>query len=465
MARIVTHNQKTTNNDEYLSAVSHWENCKPPYTSSHIRACVAAAKIILSVNGSARRSKYEKDNYLRIDFSKAGKVTYYAEYPKTMGLKGGKLGEWPEMAIEVAREKAHAAAVNGLRSESVHYVIEQYRQDLSAKVDRAKLSANSFYTYSIRVDRVREAFSDRDVFSSVNYQQLIAIIDGWITTKSNNQALELFAELRRIWRFGAPLFCNGKNVASLVADDYVSSRVQRPQPTRLFTDLDAISELYINVAATKSIHQKNAIRFMIMTGVRPVNITNLMWKYVSDDLSEIVYPSGVVGIRGAMKSQKEFRLPVTASVRTILKEQMEWRDSVTDCNKEYVFLQPSDPKNAFSKRSLDKLIKTYSPKDAVKGEVHEGMVKGSAGAFNTMCRKFLKSNIIAQLRQRGFSRSDTKEISMMCMHHSDNKSDPMAEHYDFSEEILNEEMALKRQAFEAHETSILANVALLRRKR
>lgn len=82
-----------------------------------------------------------------------------------------------------------------------------------------------------------------------------------------------------------------------------------------------------------------------------------------------------------------------------------------------------------------------------------------------MCRKFLKSNIIAQLRQRGFSRSDTKEISMMCMHHSDNKSDPMAEHYDFSEEILNEEMALKRQAFEAHETSILANVALLRRKR
>ncbi|WP_419836367.1 hypothetical protein [Xenorhabdus littoralis] len=32
-----------------------------------------------------------------MDFSKAGKVTIYAEYPKSMGLKGRKLGEWPEM--------------------------------------------------------------------------------------------------------------------------------------------------------------------------------------------------------------------------------------------------------------------------------------------------------------------------------------------------------------------------------
>lgn len=41
----------------------------------------------------------------------------------------------------------------------------------------------------------------------------------------------------------------------------------------------------------------------------------------------------------------------------------------------------------------------------------------------------------------------------------------MAEHYDFSDEILNEEMALKRIAFEAHEQSVLAQVALSRRKR
>lgn len=429
-----------------------------------MRICVTAVKTILAESGKPRRSKYEKENFLRIDFSKAGKVTFYAEYPKSMSLKGGKLGEWPEMSIEVAREKARELSELGLRSESVHLVIDKYKQDLEAKVQRGKLSANSFYTYSVRIDRVKNAFSDRAVFSDVDYNQLILIVNDWIETRSNNHALELFAELRRIWRFGAPLFANGKNVAGLISDDYVSSRVQKPTPTRLFTDIDSIAKLYLNVATSKSVHQKNAVRYMIITGVRPINVTNLKWSYVSDDLSEIIYPAGTIGMRGAMKTQKEFRIPLTPVLKAIIKEQAEWKDSAVGCNDEYVFLQPSDPTKPFSKRSLDKLIKTYSPEGAVKGEMHEGTVKGSAGAFNTMCRKFLKSNIIAQLRNQGMSRSDVREISKMCMHHSDLNADKMAEHYDFSDEILHEEMALKRQAFEAHENSILTKVALLRRK-
>ncbi|ENS5252347.1 recombinase, partial [Shigella sonnei] len=72
-----------------------------------------------------------------------------------------------------------------------------------------------------------------------------------------------------------------------------------------------------------------------------------------------------------------------------------WRDSVPECNRDYVFLQPRDPMQPFSKRSLDKLVKTYSPDGAVKGIKHDGTVKGKDGAFNTMCRKFLKSNVIA----------------------------------------------------------------------
>ena len=50
------------------------------------------------------------------------------------------------------------------------------------------------------------------------------------------------------------------------------------------------------------------------------------------------------------------------------------------------------------------------------------------------------------------------------MHHSDKGADPMGEHYDFSDEILHEEMALKRLAFESHEASILTQVALIRKR-
>lgn len=465
MARNVTQTNKSTNEATTEAALAQWDSCKPPYTSSHIRICVAAAKKILDLSGLPRRSKYEKENYLRIDFSKAGKVTFYAEFAKSMGLKGRKLGEWPEMTIQVAREKAHEIAAGGLKSDSVLSVIESYEKDLFAKVQRGKLSENSYYTYMFRTSRVKEAFGDREVFVDIGYQRLVEVVDEWIATKSNNQALELFAELRRIWRFAAPLFCNGRNVAASMPDDYVSSRVQKPTPTRLFTDIESIAHLYLGVSACSSVHQKNAVRYMIITGVRPVNVCNLKWSYLNNDLSEIVYPGGLTGMRGAMKTQKEFRLPVTPAMKAILHEQKEWMESAPDCNKEYVFLQPSSPALPFAKRSLDKLVKDYSPEDAVKGVVHDGTVKGRSGAFNTMCRKFLKSNIIAQMRSKGFSRSDTKEISKLCLHHSDKSVDQMAEHYDFSDEILQEEMALKRQAFEAHESSILSHVALLRRKR
>lgn len=169
-------------------------------------------------------------------------------------------------------------------------------------------------------------------------------------------------------------------------------------------------------------------------------------------------------MRGSMKTQKVFCLPITPEIRRIIDEQKAWRNSVPECNNDFVFPQPRDPMQPFSKRSLDKLVKTYSPEGAVKGMKHDGTIKGREGAFNTMCRKFLTSNVIALMKERGYSRSDRREISLLCVHHSSKSDDPMAEHYDFSDEILQEEIAFKREVFEAHERSILAQAALLRRR-
>jgi len=70
-----------------------------------------AAKQILAYDGKPRRSKYEKQNFLRIDFSKAGKVTYYAQFPKELGVKSRKLGCFPELQPQIARETSFLAVV------------------------------------------------------------------------------------------------------------------------------------------------------------------------------------------------------------------------------------------------------------------------------------------------------------------------------------------------------------------
>lgn len=453
---------KKQSHTELTQALEVWDYCKPPYSREEIKCCMDAAKKILAASGQPRRSKYESASFLRIDFSKAGKVTFYAEFPKKMELKGKKLGEWPEIELAVAREKAQVIATGAVRFDSVHGVISMYEKDLAGKVSRLRLGEDSYATYLCRLKHVRQAFSSRESFSEVGYKRIIEVLNGWICSKTNNHALELFAELRRVWKFGAPFITGGRNVAGGIPDDYVSSRVQAPTPTRLFTDIESISKLWVNLASCTSVHQKNAVRFMILTGLRPINICNLKWEYIKEEVGEIVYPAGVNGMRGAMKTQKEFRLPITSGMQEIIREQAAWRDEAAECNQEYVFLQPSKPSEPFAKRSLDSLTKRYSPEGAVKGDVHSGTVKGRSGAFNTMCRKFLKSNVIAQLRARGVSRTDTREISLLCLHHSDKSADSMAEHYDFSDEVLQEEILLKRQAFEAHEASIMAQVAAVK---
>lgn len=135
----VTQNIETPQNADYIDALARWDACKPPYTSSHMRICVTAAKVILAHTQKPRRSKYEWANFLRIDISKAAKVTFYAEFPKVMELKGKKLGEWPELALPIAREQAHELTASWLSSESVHSVVGIYEHDLNAKVKRHKL--------------------------------------------------------------------------------------------------------------------------------------------------------------------------------------------------------------------------------------------------------------------------------------------------------------------------------------
>lgn len=54
------------------------------------------------------------------------------------------------------------------------------------------------------------------------------------------------------------------------------------------------------------------MRFMTLTGMRPINVSNLQWDYVRKDIKEIVYPEGIIGKRGAMKTQKELRNTITA---------------------------------------------------------------------------------------------------------------------------------------------------------
>ncbi|MDP2561198.1 recombinase [Psychrobium sp. 1_MG-2023] len=456
--------QKKPSKAEYDDAISKWESFEPPYSSSHIKSCVTAAKTILAFTGKPNISKYEITNHLRIVFNKKGEATFRTHFGNKTGIKTSKLGVYPELQPRVARDIATSMWKGDVSLKTVHHAIDLFEEDRKRRNKNGKLKDSTIKTYLSRTKKLRYYFREKDVFANVKIIDVENVLDNIIASETGNYANELSDEIKRLWKFAASKLADGNNVTSKIAVDYVSSRVNRSKATKLYTDLDSIAQLYSNVAAATSLHQVNAVRFMVLTGVRPINVHNLRWDWLDCE----TYPTKITFPDYAMKANREFILPVTDEVRKILNLQRDWRNNVgVNCNQQHVFLKPRNLKDAFSVRSLDKLIKDFSPVDCVRGALNEQSIKGRNGAFNTMCRKFAKSNIKGLLvTKANKTLGESTYISKLVLHHACGKSqdglnDDMAEHYDFSDELFNVEFDVKLEGLRLHEESILTKVNAL----
>nr|WP_206012039.1 hypothetical protein [Pseudoalteromonas sp. Z1A8] len=468
----VKHSLSTLTKVQYTKAKLEWNQLKPPFSMQHINRCATLAQNIiffeeksadkqaLRPNRTKRLSKYEAQHHIRLIFTKSGTAIFYSNFPKSSGIANTKLGEAPELTIAKARKLTDQMKYGVLNNHNIKTVFDAYEQSLIERHNTAptKFAASSLRTYQCRIKKLRHHFPLKRAFQSLTAGELEKIVDIIIKAESNNQAIELFAQIRRVWRFAKNKFNSGKNPAADIDDFYVSDRVESPRPCQVYTDLDSIAELWINLASAPNVHQKNAARFMILTGIRPINIPQMKWGWLNsiDFPTLITFPASVVGVRGEMKNQKEYKLPLTKAMRAIILEQRAWMENaLPNCNPDHIFLQPRDLNKPFAKRSLDKIIKDYSPVDAVKGDKRNIVMKGSAGAFCTMCRSFFKSNAKAIMVANGYHFKHAEELTRLALHHLRKEDDPNGLNYDKSEELFGTSTKLKFNVFKIHEASIL----------
>ncbi|MCK8095955.1 hypothetical protein OIZ54_15795 [Pseudoalteromonas sp. A3] len=457
---------------QYTKAKLEWKQLKSPFSMYNINRCATLAKKIIlyeeecdlkqgvKTKRTRRLSKYDAQHHIRLIFSKSGNVIYYSNFPKTSDIANTKLGETPELTITKACKLTSQMQEGVLNNHTVKTVFNFYEKSLIERHNTAptKFAASSLKTYQCMLKKLRQHFPLNQSFKSLTAGELEKIIDRIIVAESNTQAIVLFAQIRRVWKFAKNKFNSGKNPATDIDDFYVSDRVESPRPCQAYTDLDSIAELWINLASAPNIHQKNAARFMILTGIRPINIPQMKWEWLNsiDFPTLITFPASVVGVRGEMKNQKEYKLPLTKAMRAIILEQRAWMENaLPNCNPTHIFLQPRDVRKPFAKRSLDKVIKDYSPVDAVKGDQRNIVMKGSAGAFCTMCRSFFKSNTKAIMVDNGYHFRHAEELTRLALHHLRKNDDPNGLNYDRSEELFGTSTKLKFNVFKIHEVSIL----------
>lgn len=457
---------------QYTKAKLEWKQLKSPFSMHNINRCATLAKKIIlyeeecdlkqgvKTKRTRRLSKYDAQHHIRLIFSKSGNVIYYSNFPKDSDIANTKLGETPELTITKACKLTAQMQEGVLNNHTVKTVFNAYEKSLIERHNTAptKFAASSLKTYQCMLKKLRQHFPLNQSFKSLTAGELEKIIDRIIVAESNTQAIVLFAQIRRVWKFAKNKFNSGKNPATDIDDFYVSDRVESPRPCQAYTDLDSIAELWINLASAPNIHQKNAARFMILTGIRPINIPQMKWEWLNsiDFPTLITFPASVVGVRGEMKNQKEYKLPLTKAMRAIILEQRAWMENaLPNCNPTHIFLQPRDVRKPFAKRSLDKVIKDYSPVDAVKGDQRNIVMKGSAGAFCTMCRSFFKSNTKAIMVDNGYHFRHAEELTRLALHHLRKNDDPNGLNYDRSEELFGTSTKLKFNVFKIHEVSIL----------
>ncbi|MBT1443440.1 hypothetical protein KJI95_02735 [Shewanella sp. JM162201] len=388
-----------------------WKSCKPTEST---RALLDTQKVALAMfpyMTEKRLSKYDAEFGLRILFSET-RICFYPHGNSNGGKK--KLGDFPEMTLEMAKAAGKALKEGANSGITVHAALASYQNDLARRVKLGTMAEGSYATYKCRVNKLGAYFKGNSQFADLSAGDLQQILDQIIESESSNYARELHAEMKRIWAFCCPLYAMGRNVVGMLQENYVSSRVGEPTATRVFPVSEAVAELYINTGMMNSLQQRNAVRFLILSGVRPVNVMNLKWDWVDnpENPTEITYPAS------AMKQKRKFTLPLTATLIEVIKEQWEFRkNAVMEINQEFVFLKPTELTKPFPKRSLDKLIKQYYPLNSMIF-VEEPNIKGRNGAFCTLFRKFAKSNIAGLLEKAGKSAADGRLFSAVALGHN-----------------------------------------------
>ncbi|WFO20784.1 hypothetical protein ATS73_018750 [Pseudoalteromonas sp. H100] len=205
-----------------------WKQLKSPFSMQHINRCATLAQHIifleekstykqgLKPSKTKRLSKYEAQHHIRLIFTKSGAAIFYSNFPKSSGIANTNLGEAPELTIAKARKLTDQMMYGVLNNHNIKTVFDAYEQSLIERHNTAptKFAASSLRTYQCRIKKLRHHFPLKRAFQSLSAGELEKIVDLIIKTESNNQAIELFAQIRRVWRFAKNKFNSGKKPSS-----------------------------------------------------------------------------------------------------------------------------------------------------------------------------------------------------------------------------------------------------------
>ena len=434
---------------------------KPPYNDESMEELASLATIILAQEKGRRLSKYQLKDQIRIVFQHDGIIKFFTHFKKEHGIKNTKIGDSNNMSFSAAKLKAAEIYKKNTSNYTFEFVVSKQIENLQAinKHSPSKLAETTVTTYTSYLNAIQNAFGKNTLFQTITPKIIEATLDQLLTEKSGPHVAKLFEQMKKLWVFAKNKYNNGTNPFLEIDNNYISSRTAKPIPCKAYTDISLISQLYIGLKAAKNNTLINAVLLMMFTGLRPINICNLRLSYI-DDLNNpkfLTFPETTHTTRGAMKNQKEFKIQLTSEMKKAIQQELKLNP---DRNRTYLFCKVKNGSNPISKESLNRALKYHAPKNMVVAPRDNINIKGSAGAFPTLLRSFLKSHMKEVLTKKIGSSTIAEIESKKMLHHSVSEHDPMSKHYDHSNKIYNTDIKALYKNFSLFEKEILKEVKI-----
>ncbi len=290
-------------------------------------------------------------NGLFLEIKPNGKKVFRVDYYLNKKRKTYTIGEYPSISLANARkiakevrnkakdgtdpvkERKHQQYKINLKIYTVQSVITEF-------FNKKESEWNSTYYLKLlrRVDIYINPFIVDKNITQVTKQDLIQLIEQvpiikTPTTKQTNKA----DVTRRVFQLLNQIFRYAYQKDYIQYNPLIGLDISELTPKLNRTKLNAILEpkelriLYKAISEYPgSITTQLALRFLALTALRPGNIRNLKWEYIDEKKRYIIYPGS------AMKAKKEFRLPLTDTLLSIIEEMKQYTYKQSD----YVFCSP-----------------------------------------------------------------------------------------------------------------------------
>ena len=384
-----------------------------PLTDSQIKKAKPKEKVY----------KLFDENGLYLEIKPNGKKTWRIKYRFDNKEKNYTIGNYPEVTLALARKEL--IKVKQLIREHIDPVTAR-KEEVKAKTINKKLLVKNIVNefFELKSAELSESHLKRQIsrtniyiipkigdkeITQVTKKDIIDIIKAvknikTATTKNTDKsetAKRIHILLKQIFKFALHNDYVGKNIPEMIDVNIIIPKSTKSN-LKAITDAKEIKLIYnlLNVYPGYEI-VRLALKFLALTALRPGNVQKLKVKWIQDEV--IIFPAT------AMKTRKEFRLPLTKT----LKEIIDAAKSINE-NSEYLFPSITNKKKPISENTLNLAHKRLG--------IVEHNAHGWRSAFATICyenqreHKFSSEVIELQLAHsignrvtRAYMRSDFLE--------------------------------------------------------